>query len=137
MRLLHVPQVARVLHDDGRRRRGPDAAARLAPTTHSEKSRTRALNASASGGAEQAAVVLHRRAAPGAVDDDRRVARHRRDHAPGEAARLVVAAGVHVQRAAAVAARGPGRATRAPAARITRDASTGACRAATRPSRSR
>ncbi len=39
------------------------------------------------GRAEQRAVFLHRRAAPGAVDDDRRVAGHRRDHLRGASAR--------------------------------------------------
>ena len=54
--------------------------------THSEKSRTRGREGVRLGCAEQTAVVLHRRAASGAVDDDGRVAGHRRDHAPGEPA---------------------------------------------------
>ena len=63
-----------------RRRSGRLAA------SHSEKSRTRAENATASGVPSEPPVVLHRRATAGAVDDDRSVPRHRRDHPPGERA---------------------------------------------------
>ena len=48
LRLLHVAQVARVLHDD-RRARCRAAAAAGCAATHSEKSRTRAANAWAAG----------------------------------------------------------------------------------------
>ena len=65
--------------------------------SHSEKSRTRAENAWRRRGAEQAAVVLHRRAAARAVDDDGRVAGHRRDDPTGETARELHASGVDVQ----------------------------------------
>ena len=66
--------------------------------------------------AEKVAVVLHRGAASRAVDDDRRVAGHRRDHPPGEPPGVVDAARVHVQRTAAVAA-GSGPRARQPARR--------------------
>ena len=103
VRLLHVAEVARVLHDHGRVRCRERRAAGWA-ASHSEKSRTRAENACRFGRAEQAAVVLHRRTASGAVDDDRRVAGHRRDDATREAGRASVhPARVDVQRAAAVA----------------------------------
>ena len=57
------------------------------------------------GCAEQVPVLLHAGAAPRAVDDDGRVARHRRDHAAGERTRVVEQPGVALQRAAAVRAR--------------------------------
>ena len=56
------------------------AGDRRAPASHSCTSSTRALNARRGVGAEQVAVVLHRRTAPGRVDEDRRVAGHRRHH---------------------------------------------------------
>ena len=116
--LLDVAQVARILDDD---RAGcgrvPGTPVRA---THSEKSSTRAANACGLGRAEQAAVLLHTGAAPGAVDHDRRRSRHRRHDASGERACFLVATCVHVQRSAARTLPGPGRATCAPAARITR-----------------
>ena len=71
------------------------------------------------GGAEHPAVVLHDRAAARAVHDDRRGPGHRRDHAARQPLGLARAARVNVQRAAAVAT-AAGRATSAPAARMTR-----------------
>ena len=96
-----------------------DVRARPCATSHSEKSLTRARTRAASGLSSRWPYSFIARAASRAVDDDRRVAGHRRDDAPGERACFGVAAGVDVQRAAAVAAR-PGRATRAPVARMTR-----------------
>ena len=133
VRLLDVAKVTRVLHDHASH---PVRAARSDGllASHSEKSRTRAERLGL-GRPEQAAVVLHRRAATRAVDDDRRVAGHRRDRRAGEPPRLVDPAGVHVQRAAAVAAaaRELSRAGGAHHASTRR----GARRAARRPSRSR
>ena len=104
---LHVPQVARVLYDDSGVR-GPDLGHSFFRDPLGEVAHTRAERRGLRG-TEQAAVILHGCSAPGAVDDDRRLARHRRDHPPGEAARVFVAAGVQVQRAATVAAAvGPG-----------------------------
>ena len=57
------------------------------------------------GGAEQAAVVLHHRATARAVDDDRCVAGHRGDHAPGQPLGFPRPARVQVQGATAIAAR--------------------------------
>ena len=87
VRLLHVAEVARVLHDDASRPVSRSASGGcvgepLREVAHPRRERARL------GRAEQAAVVLHRRAAARAVDDDRRVAGHRRDHAPRESARL-------------------------------------------------
>ena len=56
------------------------------------------------GGPEQMVVGLERRATSRRVHDDRRVARHRGHHPPGQPARSIVEPGVHVERAAAVAA---------------------------------
>ena len=73
--LLHVPEVARVLHDDAShrsRRSGTSCSAqplREVATRGAERVRL--------GGVEEPAVVLHRRAAARAVDDDGRVAGHR------------------------------------------------------------
>ena len=103
---LHVAQMARVLDRDAieTRARRAAAARRMRGASHSCTSWTRAAKRLGLRRAEQVAVVLQRRAASGGVDDDRRVAGHRRHHASGEPSGVVGEAGVHVQRAAAVAA---------------------------------
>ncbi len=88
--------------DPGRRPRGPVARVAGTPVRDDPLGEVlaRAPRTLGLGGAEQVAVLLHARAAARAVDDDRCVAGHRRDHASGERACFVVATGVHVQRAA-------------------------------------
>ena len=54
------------------------------PASHSWTSTTRAANACGGRRAQEVAVVLQRRPAPRRVDDDRRIARHRRHRALGE-----------------------------------------------------
>ena len=118
--LLHVAQVARVLHDHRAHGRaaGGGQSSRRRSASHSCTSRTRAANAPRRGGAEQVAVVLHRRAASGRVDEHRRVTGHRRDRPRRQPLRLGLEPGVHVQRAAARRARGRGPRTTRPTASI-------------------
>ena len=119
VRALHVAQVARVLHDEGRRRCRASGERALLGDPLGEVAHPGAERLGF-GGAEQPAVVLHRRAAPGAVDDDRA----RRRASMRSPAGPAVAPRARGRRAGAARRSSrrprPGRATWAPAARITR-----------------
>ena len=97
-----MAEVARILdRDDDRRGLGGPRRVHVG-ASHSCTS-WNGPKASASRRVEQVAEVL-RAATSGGVDDDRRGAGHRPHHASGEPSCVVGEAGVHVQRAAAVAA---------------------------------
>ena len=102
MGALHVAQVARVLHDDAAAAAVDDEPVEsrhqpLVDVDHTCRERRRL------GGAQKVVVGLERGAASRRVHDDRRIARHRLHHPPGQPAGGIVEPGMHVERAAAVA----------------------------------